>query len=94
MNDLPEATGMKKAEKKEKDKEIAVFTKNALEEVRIKLVTWEGKNYLDVRVWFNNNGNEFFPTKKGLTIGVEFVPKLLDALQKATVALKKAKDKT
>lgn len=90
---LPIATGTKEPEKKERDKEITVFKKNLFEEVRVKLVTWKGENYLDVRVWFKSDADEFFPTKKGLTIGVELIPKFLDALQQATVVLKKAEGK-
>ena len=90
---LPRATGTKKPEKKEKDREIAVFEKNAVEEVRVKLVNWKDQDYLDVRVWFNSNGDEFFPTKKGLTIGVELIPKFLDALQKADKVLKEEENK-
>jgi len=92
---LPDAsgTGTKKPEKQAQDREITVFKKNLFEEVRVKLVNWKGQDYLDVRVWFKGDADEFFPTKKGLTIGVELIPKFLDALQEATMVLKKAEGK-
>lgn len=89
---LPDATGTKKPEKKNKemsqDREIAVFAKSAVEEVRVKIVEWKCQSYIDLRVWFNSNGNEFFPTKKGITIDIELLPRLIDALEKADKALK------
>jgi len=89
---LPDANGTKKPPKQ--DKEIATFEKNAVEEVRVKLVEWKCQDYIDIRVWFNSNGKSVMPTKKGITLNVELVPKLIDALKKAALALKEAEDKT
>ena len=56
--------------------------KNALEEVRICLTTYKGRDYLDLRVFYGADDREMRPTKKGLTRNLDLVPELETVLQK------------
>ena len=69
---------------------IASFEKNSLEEVRISLTEFKGKQLIDLRVYYQpENGEEKRPTKKGITISPEKFPEL----KKAILALEKALQK-
>ncbi|RLA94900.1 MAG: hypothetical protein DRG25_01510 [Deltaproteobacteria bacterium] len=69
---------------------IASFEKNSLEEVRISLTEFKGKELIDLRVYYQpENGEEKRPTKKGITISPEKFPEL----KKAILALEKALQK-
>lgn len=58
------------------------FPKNETEEVRFSIRRYKDRAYLDLRVWFQpSEGGEYRPTKKGLTLGVEFLPELRRALE-------------
>lgn len=69
---------------------IASFEKNSMEEVRISLTTYKGKNLIDLRVYYQpEDGEEKRPTKKGITISPEKFPELkkaIEALEKALQA--------
>ena len=64
------------------DKPIFTFRKNATEEVRASIRKFEGRAYVDLRVWVErDNGHaEFSPTKKGLTLSVFVLPQLKEAI--------------
>jgi hypothetical protein len=69
---------------------IASFEKNSLEEVRISLTEFKGKELIDLRVYYQpEDGEEKRPTKKGITISPEKFPEL----KKAILALEKALQK-
>ena len=66
---------------------IASFEKNSMEEVRVSLTEFKGKELIDVRVYYQpEDGEEKRPTKKGITISPEKFPEL----KKAILALEKA----
>jgi len=66
------------------NKTIYTFKKSDTEEIRVSLGTFKEKIYLNVRVWFfSQRDGEFKPTKKGLTLGAEFIAELKTALEKA-----------
>ena len=65
---------------------IARFEKNSFEEVRISLTEFKGKELIDIRVYYQPEGEEEMrPTKKGITISPEKFPDL----QKGLVTLEK-----
>ena len=65
---------------------IARFEKNSFEEVRISLTEFKGKELIDIRVYYQPEGEEEMrPTKKGITISPEKFPEL----QKGLIALEK-----
>ncbi len=69
------------------DKPIYIFRKNHNEEVRASIRKFEGREYLDLRVWTEKESGraEFSPTKKGLTLSVYVLPEL----KKAVLALER-----
>jgi len=65
---------------------IARFEKNSFEEVRISLTEFKGKELIDIRVYYQPEGEEEMrPTKKGITISLDKFPEL----QKGLAALEK-----
>jgi len=60
------------------------FQKNPEEEVRFSLREYKARKYLDLRLWFQPaNGVDYVPTKKGLTLSLEFLPELKKGLELA-----------
>ena len=71
------------------EKLIATFDKNASEEVRVQLREFRGHQLLDMRVYFRpDDGSEPRPTRKGLSVSINLMPKLLEAVQAAMAELK------
>ena len=67
----------------EKDRVIYTIHKGPKEEVRLTLRQYKERSYLDIRLWFQPpDGGEYHPTKKGITLGVEFVPELKRSLDR------------
>lgn len=63
----------------DKETPLAVIENSAHEDIRISLSRFKGCNYLDIRVFANYTG-KFVPTKKGITLKADLLPKLLAAL--------------
>jgi len=69
---------------------IASIEKNSMEEVRVSLTEFKGKELIDLRVYYQpEDGEEKRPTKKGITISPEKFPEL----KKAILALEKVLQK-
>ena len=49
--------------------------------VKVQKRKWEGKDYLDIRIWFEGRNNEWYPTRKGITIPFSLKEKLIKYLQ-------------
>jgi Transcriptional Coactivator p15 (PC4) len=62
------------------------FPKNSKEEVKARLSTFQGYRLADIRVWTADANDEEFPTKKGVSVKVEELPKLLEAVQALVAA--------
>jgi hypothetical protein len=65
------------------DRIIATITKNAREQVRITLGQFNGRDILNLRVWFQSDGGEWRPSNKGIACKVELLPQLAAALTEA-----------
>lgn len=52
------------------------------ERVRIGINEYQGKEYIDIRVFYENDAGEWSPTKKGITLPPEKLDELKDALSK------------
>lgn len=65
---------------------ISEFNKNSIEIVKVSIQEFNGKPYVDLRIWALNKpaepGSEV-ATKKGICISAELLPKMIDALQSA-----------
>ena len=77
------------------EKEIAKFSKNAAEEIIVKLTNFRNRDLIDIRIWNKPLLNEEQPkaTKKGICIRVEQIPELLESLKKAEKAYSEELDK-
>lgn len=60
---------------------LGKFVKNSREEIHIKRVSKNGREYIDIRTfWFDAKSDEFRPSQKGLAIPLEFVGELKSIL--------------
>jgi hypothetical protein len=67
----------------EKPQLIHAFPKNPLEEIRISLTEFKKKQYLDLRVYYKGDDGEYHPSKKGLTLSLDLLSELEEAVKKA-----------
>jgi len=59
------------------------FQKNESEEIHFSLREYKNRHYLDLRLFFQPQGQrEMVPSKKGITVSVEFLPELKRGLLK------------
>jgi hypothetical protein len=68
---------------------IGEIERNATERVRISTESYKGRDYLDVRIYYQDNNGEWKPTKKGVTISPEKIDELSELVKKASEELKK-----
>ena len=66
---------------------IHSFTKNALEEIRVSINIFRGKEYIDIRIYYKSEDGEYRPSKKGVTLSPELLPELKEAVKKLEEAL-------
>jgi Transcriptional Coactivator p15 (PC4) len=69
---------------------VGAFIKNAFEEVRAYLAPYKGRDLAHIRVFVSDDEDVMHPTKKGIAIGTEDLPKLaelVDALLRASERL-------
>ncbi len=63
------------------------FPKNALEEVRVSLSNYKGKQYVDMRIYYKTDDGDFHPSKKGITFPPDLFPELEEAVNKLRTVL-------
>jgi len=71
------------------DRVIDRFQRNATEEVRATLRTYRGRQYVDLRIYYQDDAGEYKPTKKGINLSVELLgdlTRMVDKLAKAVEA--------
>ena len=70
---------------------VAIVRKNALEDVRVNLTEYRGYDLVDVRVFAEprSGTGPRIPTKAGISLKIEHLPELIEALQRAE---RKARD--
>ena len=64
------------------NKVIHKFNKSSIEEVRITRTTWNGKEYVDIRNYYETEDGEWKPTKKGVTVTLDSVNDLIAGIEK------------
>jgi len=73
------------------EKEIASFSKNRTELVKVRLLDFKEKSYVDIRVFLKpgegDRGAEEEGTRKGITIHADHPPELRKALDLAEAAI-------
>lgn len=73
---------------------IHEFTKNALEKIVIEITEYQGKKYLNLRIWYDaskGQNTDWQPSQKGITIAADKLQELLKGLKLAEEELKKGK---
>ncbi|OGW85529.1 MAG: hypothetical protein A3C35_06125 [Omnitrophica bacterium RIFCSPHIGHO2_02_FULL_46_11] len=56
---------------------IYQFSRNNDEKICFRLREYKDKSYIDLRIFFKSKqGDEMFPTKKGITVSLEHLPEL------------------
>lgn len=60
------------------------FQRNPDEEIRFLLKEYRERFYLDIRLWFRpaSGGEEYFPTKKGISIALRLLPEFERGLER------------
>ena len=71
---------------------IAEFGKNSSEIVRIQLVQYKDQELLDVRVWVLRDEKNYVPTKKGISLRVNQIEDLKQAIDKAAKEVESEKE--
>ena len=62
---------------------IGEIQKNTIEKIRIQWAEYQGRRFLDVRVYFEDSVGEWKPTKKGIAIAPDKIESLAELLRKA-----------
>lgn len=70
------------------ERTVYVWAKNSREEVRATLKTWKGHELADLRVWMADDDDVDHPTKRGLALRVDDLPKLREAVEALIAAVK------
>ena len=69
---------------------VTEIAKNSREVLRVMLQTFKGRELVSVRVWYREReGDALRPGKNGLTVRVEKLPELHEAIGKAIEAAKR-----
>jgi hypothetical protein len=74
--------------------QIAEIEKNAKERIRVSIEEYKGHKFVDCRVYFEDEGGEWRPTKKGIALNDKCIDPVIEALQKASKALEGRRKKT
>src|ERR1700731_870209 len=77
---------------REQAQHIATIRKNALEKIRVELGEFNGHDLVNVRVWAEprNGGADRIPTKAAFAFNGRPLPELIEALEQAEMAARKA----
>jgi hypothetical protein len=62
------------------DKVIATIGKNALEQLQIAVKEYQGHTYVDIRLFFLGDNEQWHPTKKGITVSPALWPEFMEAV--------------
>lgn len=63
---------------------IATVPRSATEQLQISINEYKGKSYLDLRIYYTtDDGLNWLPTKKGVTVSPENMELLKDAIEEA-----------
>ncbi len=68
--------------------------KNANNKIRISITEFKGNNYIDVRVYYEDDAGEYKPTKKGVTFRPDQISQVMDGLLQAEKEMKNAPAQT
>lgn len=69
------------------DKLISKFRKNAFQEIQISAREYQGRQFVDIRIFVGSRGQETVPTKKGIYIPIELYGEFKKAIRSLEDAL-------
>ncbi|MBA4419405.1 MAG: transcriptional coactivator p15 [Syntrophus sp. (in: bacteria)] len=61
--------------------------KNAKERIRVSIEEYRSHKFIDCRVYFEDDGGTWRPTKKGIALNGESIKEVIQALKKASERL-------
>lgn len=79
---LDPAAGLRQNGVVDAEKVIAEFERGAGQKVVVRRTQFKGKEYLDLRQFFQGDEGEWLPTKKGVSLPWDLCATLIEALQK------------
>jgi transcriptional coactivator p15 (PC4) len=59
------------------------WLRNGHDVIRVTLDTFNGREIIDLRVWFRDSAGDWRPSRSGLTLGIRPLPTLVAALTEA-----------
>ncbi len=62
---------------------LGEIQKNATEIIRISKESFKNKDYIDIRIYFQNDEGEWKPTKKGVTFAPDKIDEVIEILKTA-----------
>jgi hypothetical protein len=63
---------------------LGLIERNATEELQIAINEYKGKKYVDLRIYYTTDeGDNWNPTKKGITVPPDKIDDVIEALEKA-----------
>lgn len=68
---------------------LGEIERNPTEVIRISLANFKGRDYVDLRIYFQDDAGEWKPTKKGVTIAPDKLDEAIDYLKNAKEELTK-----
>lgn len=66
---------------------IGEIEKNMKEKIRVSIEEYKGHKFVDCRVYWQDGGGGWKPSKKGIALNDETIDEVIEALQKASKAL-------
>jgi hypothetical protein len=69
---------------------IKDIEKNATNKIRVSVTEFKGNNYIDLRVYYEDEAGEYKPTKKGVTFRPDQISQVIDGLLQAEKEVKNA----
>lgn len=77
----------------EESRIVYTLPRNEGEEIHFTLRKYKNRYYIDLRLWFQQEGEtEFAPTKKGISLPADRLPELKEGLNQLSLALSKAQE--
>ena len=79
----------------EESRLIYSFPRGRGEELQINLKKYNGKFYVDFRIWFKEKADAaLYPTKKGISLGVDQIPELKKGIERLSKITEKPQPAT
>jgi hypothetical protein len=62
-------------------RDVREIEKNDIEHIRVGWAEYKGRRYLSARLWYQDDGGEWRPTKRGLTLDADLWREVVEALR-------------